>query len=127
MSVGNGLLSRLLLFSGIELIGAVSCVLAFIVRIRSKRKDPEQESQEEIDAAVLLLFVSVVLPVVGLKLESFTHRQEWILLAIIGVFATAPISGILAFKGRGVGRKILLIGYGAMILWGLSVTLFAFL
>ena len=127
MSLGSGVLSSLLLFSGIELIGAASCILALIVRFRSKRKDPEYELQEETDAALFLLIISLVLPIAGLKLESFTHRQEWIMLAVVGLFVTTPISGILAFKSRGPVRKILLVGYIAMIVWAAFALLLAFL
>ena len=96
------------------------------VRLRGDSELTAGESQSEIDAAIGIFVISLVLSIFGAFL--YHHGLDGIgqLLVIVGIFLMWPISAFLSVRGKGVGRNELLVGHALIGLW-MAILLFAIL
>ena len=95
-----------LLFSG--------AAVATSFRSNSGRKGVE--SQPRIDWAIGVLGISGLLSILGASFLINDVSTGTKLLAL-GLFLLWPVSAVLAIVGRGVGRKVLLVGHALIALW----------
>lgn len=120
---GNGIFSLgllvplLLLFVGPVGIGIFCSVAAIVVRLRADPELSSGESQSQIDTSIALLAVSALLSVCAVIPFGDQPLGMGTTLAIVGMFLLWPVSAVLAIRGRGVGRKELLVGHGIIAAW----------
>jgi hypothetical protein len=129
MMAGNGIFSLgliaplLLLFVGPVGIGLLCSVVAIVVRRRADSELSSGESQSQIDTSIALLAISALLSACSLIPTRDAVFGTGTTLAIIGMFLLWPVSAVLAIRGRGVGRKVLLVGHGLIAVWVLVLVL----
>ena len=120
---GNGIFSlgligpMLLLFVGPVAIGLLFSGLAIFVRLRATSELSSGESQSQIDSSIAVLTISVLLSVGGVIIFRNGMYGTGTMLAIAGMFLLWPVSAVLAVRGRGVGRSVLLIGHSLIALF----------
>jgi hypothetical protein len=113
---GNGIFSlgligpMLLLFVGPVAIGLLFSGLAIFVRLRATSELSSGESQSQIDSSIAVLTISVLLSVGGGIIFRNGMYGTGTMLAIAGI-------AVLAVRGRGVGRSVLLIGHSLIALF----------
>ncbi len=103
------------IFLGPVVIGLLFAVTAIVVRLRADSELTLGESQPQIDSAIVVLVISMVLSILGAVLYHYTGG--WEMLVAAGLFLLCPVSAVLAILGRGVGRNVLLLGHGLIALW----------
>jgi hypothetical protein len=126
---GNGIFSMgligplLLLFVGPVGIGLLCSVAAIVVRRRADSELTSGESQSQIDTSIGLLAISTLLSVCAVMPSREGGFGAGTTLAVVGTFLLWPVSAVLAIRGKGVGRKILLVGHGLIAAWVLVLLL----
>jgi hypothetical protein len=126
---GDGIFSMgligplLLLFVGPVGIGLICSVVAIVMRLRADSEFSSGESQPQIDTSIALLAISTLLSVCALMPSRGAVFGAGTTLAIVGTFLLWPVSAVLAIRGRGVGRKVLLVGHGLIAAWLLVLVL----
>jgi hypothetical protein len=107
-----------LLVLGVPVIGLLCSGVAIKVRIRMDSGLTKCDSQPKIDWSIGVLATSNLLQILGLiSYYGFESWETWKILVIISIFILCPISALLAILGRGVGRRVLLVGHGLIALW----------
>ena len=119
---GNWILSlgittpMILLFLALLLIsfvvGGLSVSGAVIVaRLRADSELTAGKSQAKIDVSVAILAVSALLPILAGTISRYgAYYGAAMILAVIGPLLLWPVSAVLAIRGSGVGRRVLLVG-----------------
>jgi hypothetical protein len=107
----------LLLFMGPMAIGLMFSGAAILVRLRADSELTAGESQPRIDSAIAILAISVALSILGAIIYHTLDDGAGMVLVIVGIFLLWPVSAVLAIRGRGVGRSVLLMGHGLIALW----------
>jgi hypothetical protein len=107
----------ILLFLALLFIGFVAIGLSFsgaviVVRLRANSELMAEKSQAKINVSIAILAVSALLPILAGFLSHYGAYGTGIILAAIGPFLLWPVSAVLAIRGRGAGRRILLVGHG---------------
>lgn len=113
----------LLLFLGPAGIGLICSVLAIVVRLRADSELSSRESQSQIDTSIALLAISTLLLVCAVIPSRQGAFGIGTALAVVGMFLLWPVSAVFAIRGRGVGRKVLLVGHGLATAWVLVLLL----
>jgi hypothetical protein len=106
-----------LLFLGSLAIGLLVSGVVIVVRLRADSKLLSTKSQSQIDSSIALFVISESLSVIGGIIFRNGEYGAGIKFAIAGIFILWPVSAVLAIVGRGVGRKVLLIGHALIALW----------
>jgi hypothetical protein len=88
-----------------------------LVRLRADSELTAGESQPRIDSAIAILAISVALSILGAIIYHNLDDGAGMVLVIVGIFLLWPVSAVLAIRGRGVGRSVLLMGHGLIALW----------
>jgi hypothetical protein len=106
----------LLLFAGTVVIGLFSAVTAIAVRLRADSELTTGESQPQIDGSIAILMISGLASILGAIIYHYWDDGIGSMLAVVGIFILWPVSAVLAIRGRGVGREVLLVGHGLIAL-----------
>jgi hypothetical protein len=119
---GNGIFSLgfagplILLFLGFVAIGLSFSGGAVVVRQRADSEHMAGKSQTKIDISIAILAISALLPIFAGVISHFGAYGAGIILAVIGPFLFWPVSAVLAIRGKGAGRRVLLVGHGLIAL-----------
>jgi hypothetical protein len=107
-----------LLFLGFLAIGLLFSGASIVVRQRADYELTAGKSQRKIDWAIAILVVSNLLSILGgyLYHNSSAETGAGMMLFIFAIFLLWPVSAILTLRGRGAGRKVLLVGHGLIAL-----------
>ena len=125
--VGNGISSLgittplILLILALLLLGFVAIGLSFsgaasVARLRGNSGLTADKSQAKIDFATAILAISALLPVLAGVLSRLGAYAAGLVLAPIGPLLLWPVSAVLAIRGRGAGRRVLLMGHRLLAL-----------
>jgi hypothetical protein len=107
----------LFLFLGPSVIGLLFSGAAIFVRLRADSEATAGETQPKIDTAIAVFAISGLLSILGLILNRYwVDTGTGMMLAIVGIFLLLPVSAVLAIRGRGAGREVLLVGHGLVAL-----------
>ena len=102
----------LVLFLLFLVIGLPCSGAAIVVRIEADSEATAGKLQRKIDWAIAILAISGLLPILGGVLVHYGFHGTGMILASFGIFLLWPVSGVLAIRGRGAGRRVLLVGHG---------------
>jgi hypothetical protein len=108
----------ILLFLALLLLGFVAVGLSVSVAVIVARRRADSElkagkSQAKIDLSIAILAISALLPILAGALSRYgAYYGAAIILAAIGPLLLWPVSAVLAIRGRGAGRRVLLVGHG---------------
>jgi hypothetical protein len=91
---------------GLSVSGAV-----IVARLRADSELTAGKSQAKIDVSVAILAVSALLPILAGTISRYgAYYGAAMILAVIGPLLLWPVSAVLAIRGSGVGRRVLLVG-----------------
>ena len=118
----------ILLILALLLMGFVGIGLSFsgatiIARRRGNSEFTAEKSRAKIDTSTSLLAVSALLPLFAGALSRFGASTAALMLLPIGPLLLWPISAVFAIRGRGAGRRVLLVGHGLIALLVASLIL----
>ena len=107
-----------LLFLGFLAIGLLFSGASIVVRRRPDSEPAAARSQRKIDWAIAILVVSNLSSILGgyIYHNSAAETGTGMMFVIFGMFLLWPVSAILTLRGRGAGRKVLLVGHGLIAL-----------
>jgi hypothetical protein len=110
-----------LLILAFLLLGFVAIGLSFSAAtiVATRRGNSEftaGQSHAEIDVSTAFLAVSALLPLLAGVLSRFGASTAALMLLPIGPLLLWPISAVLAIRGKGAGRRVLLVGHGLIAL-----------
>jgi hypothetical protein len=111
------LLFLAILFMGFVATGLFFSGAAIVVRLRPDSEATSGKTPPQIYASIAVLAVSALLPILAGFLSHYGAYRAEIMLTAIGPFLLWPISVMLAIRGRGAGRRILLVGHRLIALW----------
>jgi hypothetical protein len=108
----------LILFLGFLAFGLLFSGASVVVRLRADSEFTAGKSQRKIDWAIAILVISSLLSILGgyLYHNSSAETGTGMMLFIVGIFLLWPVSAILTIRGRGAGRRVLLVGHGLIAL-----------
>lgn len=110
------LLTLALLLLGFVTIGLSFSGATIVARRRGNSEFTAEESHAKIDMSTALLAVSALLPLLAGVLSRFGASTAGLMLLPIGPLLLWPISAVLAIRGKGAGRRVLLVGHGLIAL-----------
>ena len=112
------ILPLLLLFVGHVAIGLLFSGAAIVARFQADSEPAAARSQRKIDWAIAILVVSNLSSILGgyIYHNSAAETGTGMMFVIFGIFLLWPVSAILTLRGRGAGRKVLLVGHGLIAL-----------
>jgi len=112
------ILPFILLFLGFVTIGFSFSGVAIAVRLQADSESTAGKLQSKIDLSIAILAVSALMPILAIVLSHYgAYYNAGIVLAMIGLLMLWPVSAMLAIRGRGAGRMVLLVGHGLIAIW----------
>jgi len=113
----------LLLCCGFVAVGlSFSCAMV-VARRRSSREQTKDMLHQKIGWAAVLLGSAALLPIVAGVVSHFGAFGAALDLLCLGCFLLWPISVIFTFLGKGVGRNLLFVAHGLIIVWAGAILL----
>jgi hypothetical protein len=105
------LLFLAILFLGFVVIGLSFSGAVLVARVRADSELTAGKSQAKIDLSAVILAFSALLPILAGVLSRYGAYRAGIILAATGPLLLWPFSAVLALRGAGVGRRVLLVGH----------------